>query len=324
MGEKETAISSLIKDWKYFYEKNIRIESEEVGYFIELIDLLFIDDTLRKLSDINFDKIKNLFYSIYPNDTNKLYLLNNNKDNNFSNTIKEIYNIFVQDSNIEIRSSLYFFSISYNLNKRSSELEKEIEKVSNDYKNNISVIENNINNEINNIKNRFTAEADNKYLYGVYRAEAERASRRIIMNQVFFYVLLIIMFGLELFMPKYTEYMGITINNDLISLAIRIILTIPMVWAILFVLRSIKEDRKIEQAYKHKELLTIIYENFHNRKDVNPKVLNTFEQIAVESLRLNPALLLDKSTAEKIPLEDLLMQIVSKNSEKSDDKQGQN
>ena len=94
-------------------------------------------------------------------------------------------------------------------------------------------------------------------------------------------------------------------------------------WAILFVLRSIKEDRKIEQAYKHKELLTIIYENFHNRIGVNQKVLNTFEQIAVESLRLNPALLLDKSTAEKIPLEELLMQIVSKNSEKSDNKQGQ-
>ena len=310
-NNKEISSEELIQKWNNFYkymeeEKVVNMTSYhkyELKY--ETINFLFRGSILKLLQLSEKKKISNLLESvqkyIHQSTNNGLKKLNDKqKERIMLDEVFDIYHTF--ESNKDIVVIIGSYKSNYEI---------------------ITEIKNKSDREIEKIRIRFTKEADYKYLFGVYREQVNDVSNRIFWNQAIFYLLLIGMFVIELFMPKYAEHIGITINNDLISLAIRIILTIPVVWAILFILRSIKEDRKIEQAYIHKELLTIIYENFHNREDVNPKVLNTFEQIAVESLRLNPALLLNKSTAEKIPLEELLMQIVSKSSEKSDNKQGQ-
>lgn len=308
---KEISSEELIQKWNDFYKYMGEEKVVNTTYYykyelkFETINFLFRGSILKLLQPFEKEKINSLLESvqkyIHQSTNNGLKKLNDKqKERIMLDEVSDIYHAF--ESNKDIIVIIGSYKSNYEI---------------------ITEIKNKSDREIEKIRIRFTKEADYKYLFGVYREQVNDVSNRIFWNQATFYLLLIGMFVIELFMPKYAEHIGITINNDLISLAIRIILTIPIVWAILFIIRSIKEDRKIEQAYIHKELLTIIYENFHNMEDVNPKVLNTFEQIAVESLRLNPALLLDKSTAEKIPLEDLLMQIVNKNSEKSDNKQGQ-
>ena len=48
------------------------------------------------------------------------------------------------------------------------------------------------------------------------------------------------------------------------------------------------------------------------------KTRKLLSRIAIESMGLNPALLLDKSTAEKIPMEELLTRIMDRASANSD------
>ena len=59
----------------------------------------------------------------------------------------------------------------------------------------------------------------------------------------------------------------------------------------------------------------ITYLNFikeNNIQDADPEALKTLNKVMIESLGLNPALLLDKSTSEKIPMEELLSRILDK------------
>lgn len=318
--EKEINIDKLIQDWKFCYETLIKIGMQKLDtypynnkYEFEMVNYLFNKQVLDELSNDELKTINELLYNelhkeiIHFNINNNL--LTEEQKTNLLRKIFSIYNIFINANNKEIKVIIDLIRRNYCL---ISEIEKNSEAKLKDIKEHFI-------NKANEIAARFTIESDNKYLYGVYRNEVKKVSIRIIFNQILLYALLIGMFFLE------SKYINITdINNEIISLVVRIFTTIPIVWAILFVLRSIKEDRKIEQAYRHKELITMIYENFRDRNDIDDEIRKTLSQIAVESLRLNPALLLDKSTAEKIPLEDLLMQIVSKSSEKSDDKQGQN
>ena len=319
MNNEEINIAELIEKWKFCYERLIKIGMQKLDtyphndkYKFEMVNSLFNKQVLDELSNNELKAINNLCNELYEK---LIYLkINNNLLNeeqkaNLLRKIFNIYDIFINAKNKEINVIIDLIRRNYCLISRIEEDSKAKLEYINEYYINKS----------NEIAARFTVKADNRYSYGIYRAEVIKASGRIIFNQILFYLLLIAMFFLEL------EYINLTgINNDISSLAIRISTIIPIVWAILFILRSIKEDRKIEQAYRHKELIIMIYENFYNRDDINDEIRKTFLQIAVESLRLNPALLLDKSTAEKIPLEELLMQIVSKSSEKSDNKQGQN
>lgn len=322
MNNKEITSKDLVQKWKDFanYLNNKGIKNiDDYKSTLDVVDFLFCESMLDTLSNDNLICIDNLISEAINCCINENSYLEQSKLDDkqkacVMDNVRNIYEIFYNSNNSIIINAISLYKKNYNI------VNDTLDKL----KNNLKKLEEEYDNKFKELINRFTDKVDNDYLYSVYGTETRKASKNIKNNKIFFYILIVVMFCLELFMPIYTEYMGITINNDLVSLAIRIILTIPIMWAILFVLRSIKEDRKIEQAYKHKELLTIIYNNFHNKKNINLKVLNTFEQIAVESLRLNPALLLDKSTAEKIPMEELLMQIVSKNSEKSDDKQGQN
>ena len=88
-------------------------------------------------------------------------------------------------------------------------------------------------------------------------------------------------------------------------------------------IKNIREDRKIEQTYKHKEVVANTYLNFLNMIDKDrslddSKTRKLLSRIAIESMGLNPALLLDKSTAEKIPMEELLTRMMDRASGNSD------
>ncbi|MFZ7308574.1 hypothetical protein ACLSY1_10670, partial [Avibacterium avium] len=59
----------------------------------------------------------------------------------------------------------------------------------------------------------------------------------------------------------------------------------------------------------------VTYLNFikeNNLQDKDLETLKTLNRVMIESLGLNPALLLDKSTSEKIPMEELLSRILDK------------
>ncbi|MGY6089936.1 hypothetical protein [Avibacterium paragallinarum] len=109
--------------------------------------------------------------------------------------------------------------------------------------------------------------------------------------------------------------------NDFIT---KIIIIMPFIWAILLTAKKANESTKLRQVYLHKTViaqsylnyLEFINNNYHSIStgNINPhyEVINTLHKVAMESLALNPALLLDKSTAEKIPMEELLSRILDK------------
>lgn len=98
----------------------------------------------------------------------------------------------------------------------------------------------------------------------------------------------------------------------------------PFIWAILFTSKRINENKKLEQAYLHKEVIAQSYLNYlefvknayssFSRGNDNSysDVINMLHKVSIEGLGLNPALLLEKSTAEKIPMEELLSKIIDK------------
>ena len=107
-------------------------------------------------------------------------------------------------------------------------------------------------------------------------------------------------------------------SESIASYLTKLLFIIPFVWMIIFTIKNIREDRKIEQTYKHKEVVTRTYLNFLEMLNKEPyldddgKVRKILSRIAVESMGLNPALLLDKSTAEKIPMEELLTRMMDR------------
>lgn len=94
-------------------------------------------------------------------------------------------------------------------------------------------------------------------------------------------------------------------------------LIMPLLWAILFISGQIKEDKKLEQAYLHKMVVTKSYVNTMDYFDKHhsnnaEEVKENLSKVMVESLGLNPALLLEKNTAEQIPAESLTLKIFDK------------
>lgn len=104
----------------------------------------------------------------------------------------------------------------------------------------------------------------------------------------------------------------------------KVFLIMPFIWAILFTSKRINENKKLEQAYLHKEVIAQSYlnylefvkNNYYSFSKENDNsysdVINMLHKVSIEGLGLNPALLLEKSTAEKIPMEELLYKIIDK------------
>ncbi|QPB42306.1 hypothetical protein [Rodentibacter haemolyticus] len=152
------------------------------------------------------------------------------------------------------------------------------------------------------------------YLYSEFRRKGDEIRRQQENYTWAFFCLLFLMLigGL------------LTINSasDIFSLFAKFFLFIPAVWSILFLSKRISECRKLEQTYMHKETVARSYLNFleffsrdyHLYEDLDKLKEIKFEltKIAIDSLGLNPALLLEKSSMEKIPMEELLIKITDK------------
>lgn len=79
------------------------------------------------------------------------------------------------------------------------------------------------------------------------------------------------------------------------------------------------ENRKIYHTYLHKEVAAKSYINYLEYIKNNPYFFENSQEThnlllknTIETLGINPALLLDKTTAEKIPTEELMMKLVDK------------
>lgn len=144
----------------------------------------------------------------------------------------------------------------------------------------------------------------------------------IIKNSAFFGMLLAIFLVIAHLSGIFTyclNFISISPNYVIYELISRMAILFPLVWAVLFLGKRIHEDKKIEQTYLHKMVVARSLSNYldyideklnndENAKEITKKLF----EISIDSLGLNPALLLDKSTAEKIPMEELLSKIIDK------------
>lgn len=165
-------------------------------------------------------------------------------------------------------------------------------------------------------------ETNEIYLYSEYKKQADEVGKRIIINIWILRGLLIAIPVIHIIIHWVLLKLGMN-SESIVSYLTKLLFIIPFVWMILFTIKNIREDRKIEQTYKHKEIVARTYLNFLDMLNKNPRlddgtVQKILSQIAIESMGLNPALLLDKSTAEKIPMEELLTRMMDRASRNSD------
>ena len=160
-------------------------------------------------------------------------------------------------------------------------------------------------------------EANEIYLYSEYKKQGDEVGERIIINIWILRGLLIAIPVIHIIIHWVLLKLGMN-SESIASYLTKLLFIIPFVWMIIFTIKNIREDRKIEQTYKHKEVVTRTYLNFLEMLNKEPyldddgKVRKILSRIAVESMGLNPALLLDKSTAEKIPMEELLTRMMDR------------
>ncbi|POY42950.1 hypothetical protein [Avibacterium endocarditidis] len=163
------------------------------------------------------------------------------------------------------------------------------------------------------------------YLFSEYQKQADTINNRISNNTWAFFIIIILLIAFAICsLIHLPSSQG---NNWIPYIFIRIFIAFTAFYALVFLNRSIRDDRKLEQTYRHKEVVSKSYLNYlefldknvmisYNNKDGvinNGQIIKEkVSQIAVESLGINPALLLDKSTAEKIPMEELLSRILDK------------
>ncbi|WP_455482828.1 hypothetical protein [Haemophilus parahaemolyticus] len=144
----------------------------------------------------------------------------------------------------------------------------------------------------------------------------------VVKNAAFFGMLSVIFLVIACLSGIFTcclDFISISPNYGIYGLISRMAILLPLVWSVLFLGKRIHEDKKIEQTYLHK---MVVARSLSNYLDYMDKKLNNDEnakeitkklfEISLDSLGLNPALLLDKSTAEKIPMEELLSKIIDK------------
>lgn len=164
-------------------------------------------------------------------------------------------------------------------------------------------------------------------LYGVFAEQRTAFAKSVSRNTQIYYGLLILLFAIAVLM---VGGIGIEPIDCFIKIDFAIVhqgsvfevlfkklaILLPIIWALLFVSKRIKEDKALEQSYLHKEVIAKSYQNyleFFKKNFSNQKELEeSLSKVLVDSFMLNPALLLEKTTAEQIPSENLLMKVVDK------------
>ncbi|MEH8046076.1 hypothetical protein P9107_09150 [Gallibacterium anatis] len=162
-------------------------------------------------------------------------------------------------------------------------------------------------------------------LFSAYQEQANKINCRIRLSTLFFFLIITTLLVVAYYSMTNLEH-NLSINW-IPYISFRIFIAFTAFYALVFLNRSIRDDRKLEQTYRHKEVVSKSYLNYLDFLDANPMIITNdkgdlidnsqlikekVSQIAVESLGLNPALLLDKSTSEKIPMEELLSKILDK------------
>lgn len=160
-------------------------------------------------------------------------------------------------------------------------------------------------------------------IYKPYSDEYEKLKFWLIIKNIAFLGMLSVIFLVIAFLSGIftccLDFINISPNYWIYELISRIAILFPLIWAVLFLGKRIHEDKKIEQTYLHKMVVARSLSNYldyideklnndENAKEITKKLF----EISIDSLGLNPALLLDKSTAEKIPMEELLSKIIDK------------
>lgn len=266
-----------------------------------LFNLFFLEklDNERQQTIIGcISKINNIYYK-------KVYFINDENIyfdfNDFERVdplLSEMYDIFRGIDNFE-----YLFDIY----TQGQEVFKFIE---NEFKKQSGQIKLRANDLFGNLSSAS--------LHKVYGDEKENISFWILAKQMFFYIILFVVFGFLVFGGDYNVILsGKVSENELYYLISRFLILSPVFWAMFFLSSQIKNDKKIEQTYLHKQTIAKSYVNyleFINNQNLSnaDEVKSTLSRIAVEALGLNPALLLEKSTAEKIPMEELLSKLIDK------------
>lgn len=315
----EIQIDNLIEIWKRLYPSLKRYEygdydTNKIRNYIILVDIFLNVELIKYLKPEKILSINKLLNEINDIISNR-YL--DNEEINIPKNIEKIYFIFLKED------SFSDLSLSYPVQaKVAAELidrnDLFVSEIGEDAKNkfeeevrNFTKLVEDKKEELDKAIALLTGKKTSEYLYGVYKQQADRFNLKIWVKSFFFYFLLIIMF-------IYGIFILFTVENNITSLATRFIALMPIIWAISFISRSMKEDRKIEQTYRHKEVVAISYEILIGKDNKHKDLQKALFRILMESLGLNPALLLEKSTAEKIPMEELLTRILDKNSEKED------
>ena len=285
-------------------DKNVPFyKPKELKDLAERLDSLFIETIINKLNEDDREKIyskllniRNIFGKIAFFANKDISQLDKKDIANIINLLVSVTEIFSKIENVEslinsyLASKAIFQEMEDKFRGQAKELFGELTTVS---------------------------------IYKPYSDEYEKLKFWLIFkNAAFFGMLLVIFLGIARLSGIFTcclNFISISPNYWIYELISRIAILFPLVWAVLFLGKRIHEDKKIEQTYLHKMVvarslsnyLDYIDEKFNNDENAKEITKKLFE-ISIDSLGLNPALLLDKATAEKIPMEELLSKIIDK------------
>ncbi|MCW9698503.1 MULTISPECIES: hypothetical protein [unclassified Avibacterium] len=297
---QDEMINNIYKTWNFIYNNYLKeafpyikhsgiISDHKINEIIELSKYLDIYFSKRALSILEDNVLKNI-YNILQTLMEELKDKNNNEftkeeQDRVLSILSEIENLFVRQSSLWKIDSIK----TYMINKVEQEISKEKQLLDKEMK-------------------LLQVELNNGVISSIFKISQKNFSKQIKKQTCSFYVILFIIFCIAL----------ICIPKTIPGILVRLSLILPLAWAALFLSKRINEDKKLEQAYLHKQTVAqsfVTYLNFikeNNLQDTDLETLKTLNRVMIESLGLNPALLLDKSTSEKIPMEELLSRILDK------------
>ncbi|OBW98741.1 hypothetical protein [Gallibacterium anatis] len=319
--DKDELIQNIIREWKEKYPYLSDVSPDpELGKVIDAEEFILVKEKSSSLNDYFYPAILNLLEKEDLNNLSKsllklreyfnqsYYGLNKEQLNNVKIILDEIYSQLSKNPNVITVTSI----IKDLKNSLHEVIDKEIEKFHKEGKSLRTEI------TIGVISESFIKSKD------IF-------SKRIKNQTCMFYILLVIISLISIFIngvikiPYLIEKikdLGLALpfsqSNLIEDIFIKVSIILPTIWAVLFISKRINEDKKLEQAYLHKQTVAqsfVTYLKFikeNNIQDADPETLKTLNRVMIESLGLNPALLLDKSTSEKIPMEELLSKILDR------------
>ena len=276
---------------------------KELKDLAELLDSLFIETIINKLNEDDREEIYSKLLNVRNIFSKRAFFANRNISQLGKEDIDDIINILTSVN--EIFSKI-----------------KNVESLINSYFASKAIFQ--------EMEDKFRGQAKELFgelttvsIYKPYSDEYEKLKFWLIFKNAAFFGMLLVIFlviaRLSGIFTCYLNFISISPNYWIYELISRIAILFPLVWAVLFLGKRIHEDKKIEQTYLHKMVVARSLSNYldymnkklnndENSKEITKKLF----EISIDSLGLNPALLLDKSTAEKIPMEELLSKIIDK------------